>query len=127
MPDVLISSKLGSDWQPILEQPKLIECLGVQVLSLAHRSELRGCDVYPHIEEKMYLEIFLQIYPGYVPLNGPWIFSEFFSFFKESLGQSICGECQVFQLPSLVAQIHNLVCDPRLNLFPLPPKDFFSC
>ena len=32
----------------------------------------------------------------------------------------------LFQLPSLVAQTQNLVCDPGLNLFPLFSKDLFS-
>ena len=33
----------------------------------------------------------------------------------------------LFQLPSVVAQIQYLVCDLRLNLLPLSPKDLFSC
>ena len=49
MRNVLISSETGSVWRIILGHPQLIEFLGVCVLSLAHRSELRGSDIYLHI------------------------------------------------------------------------------
>ena len=49
MRNVLISSETGSVWRIILGHPQLIEFLGVCVLSLAHRSELRGSEIYLHI------------------------------------------------------------------------------
>ena len=49
MPNVFISSEIGSQWRTILGHPQLIECMGIRVLSLAHGSELRGSDVYLHI------------------------------------------------------------------------------
>ena len=45
MSNMLISSEIGSEWRTILGHPQLIECMGICVLSLAHRSELRGSDV----------------------------------------------------------------------------------
>ena len=54
MPNVFISSEIGSEWRTILGHPQLIECIGICVLSLAHVSELT--DVYLHIVKKNYLE-----------------------------------------------------------------------
>ena len=45
MPNVLIGSKMGSEWRTVLGHPQLIECVGICVLSLAHGSELRGSDI----------------------------------------------------------------------------------
>ena len=53
MPNVPISSEIGSDWRTILGHPKLIECMGICILSLAHGSELRGSDVYLHIVKNL--------------------------------------------------------------------------
>ena len=52
MPNVLISSEIGSDWQTILGHPQLSECMGICVLSLAHGSAPRGSNVYLHIVKK---------------------------------------------------------------------------
>ena len=52
-----------------------------------------------------------------------------FVFFLTSLFTRVLLQCfctSVVQLPSLVAQIQKLVCDPRLNLLALSPKDLFS-
>ena len=49
MPNVLISSEIGSEFQTILGHPQLIECVGICVLNLVYGSELRGSDVYLHI------------------------------------------------------------------------------
>ena len=45
MPNVFISSEIGSQWRTILGHPQLIECMGICILSLAHGSEERGSDV----------------------------------------------------------------------------------
>ena len=45
MPNVFISSEIGSQWRTILGHPQLIECMGICILSLAHGSEQRGSDV----------------------------------------------------------------------------------
>ena len=50
MPNVFISSEIGSEWRTILGHPQLIECIGICVLSLAHVSELT--DVYLHTVKK---------------------------------------------------------------------------
>ena len=83
MPNVLISSEIGSEWRTILGHPQLIECMGVCVLSLAHGSELRDSDVYLHIVEGK----------GDFSLNSTrmralgWPLLGFFSgFFKQFLG-----------------------------------------
>ena len=52
MPNVLISSEIGSVWRAIFGHPQLIERMSICVLSLAHGSELRGSDVYRHIVKK---------------------------------------------------------------------------
>ena len=52
MPNVLIS-EIGSEPQTILEHHQLIERMGVCVLSLVQRSELRGSDIYLHIVKKL--------------------------------------------------------------------------
>ena len=49
MPNVLISSEIGSEWRTIIGHLQLIERMGICVTSLAHGSELRGSDVYLHI------------------------------------------------------------------------------
>ena len=38
--------KTGADRGNILGQPKLFECMGIYVLSPAHKSEMRGYLVY---------------------------------------------------------------------------------
>ena len=38
--------KIGADRGNILGQPRLFECMGIRVLSLAHESEMRGYLVY---------------------------------------------------------------------------------
>ena len=53
MPNMLISSETGSEWQTSLGHPQLIECMGICVLHLAHGPELRGSDVYLHIVKKI--------------------------------------------------------------------------
>ena len=61
MPNVLISSDIGSEWRTILGHPQLIECMDINcAFSLAHGSELRGSDVYLHIvkKKKKKLEMF---------------------------------------------------------------------
>ena len=58
MPNVLISSEIGSQWRTIFGHSQLIGCMDICVLSLAHESEQRGSDVCMHILKKKYLEIF---------------------------------------------------------------------
>ena len=77
MPNVLISSEIGSEWRTILGHPQLIECMGVCVLSLAHGSELRDSDVYLHIVEGK----------GDFSLNSPRV---------RALGWSLLGFFSVF-------------------------------
>ena len=45
MPNVFISSEIGSKWRIILGYPQLIECMGICILGLAHGSEGRGSDI----------------------------------------------------------------------------------
>ena len=45
MPNMFVSSKIGSQWRTILGHPQLTECMGICILSLAHGSEQRGSDV----------------------------------------------------------------------------------
>ena len=59
MPNVLISSEIGSQWRTILGHPQLIECMRICLLSLAHGSEKKGFRRYLHIVKKTDLEIFL--------------------------------------------------------------------
>ena len=51
MPNVLISSKIGSEWRFILGHPQLIECMGSCVLSLAHGSVI-GVPTYCEKKKK---------------------------------------------------------------------------
>ena len=44
--------KTGADWENILGQPMLFECMGICVLSPAHESEMRGYLVYVLIVKK---------------------------------------------------------------------------
>ena len=53
MPNVLISSEIGSEWRTILGHSQLIECNGIYVLSLAHGSKLRGSDVICILQKKL--------------------------------------------------------------------------
>ena len=99
MPNVFISSETGSQWRTILGHPQLIECMGICILSLAHKSEQRGFDVI-WILWKTDQEIFLQIQPGYVPLDVLCLefFPGFFWFFwGGSVGQIIYREYIVFR------------------------------
>ena len=45
MPNMLISSEIGSEWQIFLGHPQAIECMDICGLSRAHGLELRGSDV----------------------------------------------------------------------------------
>ena len=80
MPNVFISSKIGSQWRTISGHPQPIECMDICVLSQAHGSELRDSNVYQHIVKNLF---------GYFSLKSAWIralgwhllgffFSEFF-------------------------------------------------
>ena len=75
MPNVLISSEIGSEWRKILGHPQLIECMGICVFGLAHGSELRGSDVIC-ILWKNHVEIFLlKFSQGICPwMAFTWIF-----------------------------------------------------
>ena len=57
MPNVLINSEIGWGWgvgeRTILGHPQLIERMGICVLSLAYRSELRDSDVYLQTVKKI--------------------------------------------------------------------------
>ena len=44
--------KTGTDRENILGQPMLFECMGVCVLSPAHKSEMRGYLIYVQIVKK---------------------------------------------------------------------------
>ena len=45
MPNVFMSSETESQWRTILGHPKLIDCMGICILSQAHGSEQRSSDV----------------------------------------------------------------------------------
>ena len=57
MPDVFISSQIGSQSRTILGHPQLIERMGICILSLAHGSEQRVSMLFAYCEK--YLENFL--------------------------------------------------------------------
>ena len=99
MPNVFISSEIGSQWRTILGHPQLIECMGICILSLAHGSEKKGF--------RRYLQI-VKNWSGIFSLNSSrlravgWpllgIFSGFFWFFwGGSVGQIISREYKVFR------------------------------
>ena len=46
MADAITSTKLEQTGENILGEPMLFECMGICVLSPAHRSEMRGSLVY---------------------------------------------------------------------------------
>ena len=52
MPNVLISSEIGSEGRTISGRRQLIECIGICVLNLAHTPELGSSDVNLHIVKK---------------------------------------------------------------------------
>ena len=92
IPNVLISSETGSEWQTILGHPQMIECMGISVLSLAHGSGLWGSNVYVHIVKKS---------SGIFSLSLTRVCAlclDFFFFFPGgSVGQIIYREHIVFQ------------------------------
>ena len=53
MPNELISSEIGSEWQTLFVHPQLIEYVGICVMSFAHESELGGSNVYLPIVKKL--------------------------------------------------------------------------
>ena len=79
MPNVFISSEIGSQWRTILGHPQLIECMGICILSLAHGSEQRGSDVI-YILRKTDLDFFSLTSNRVCALGWPLlgIFSGFF-------------------------------------------------
>ena len=72
MSNVLISSEIGSECGTILGHPQLIEYIGVCVLSLAHESELRGSDVYPHIV-KNFKKLIWKFFFNFSQDTCPWV------------------------------------------------------
>ena len=52
MPNVLISSEIGSEGRTISGRRQVIECIGICVLNLAHTPELGSSDVNLHIVKK---------------------------------------------------------------------------
>ena len=60
--------KTGADRGNILGRPRLIECMGICVLSPAHESEMRGYLVYVLIEK--YLSHRFYLNSKYIRLNG---------------------------------------------------------
>ena len=52
MPNVLISSEIGSEWRVIFGHPQPIGCMGICVLSVVRGSELKGSNVYLHTVKK---------------------------------------------------------------------------
>ena len=104
MPYVLISSKFGSDWWSILGHPHLIECMGICVLSLARVSELRG--------STKYLEVFLLLQSGYVPVRDGLcldFFGIFLIFLRGGCGEIIYREYIVFRSSNISC---SLACTP---------------
>ena len=86
MPNVLISSETGSEWQISLEHPQPIECMSIYVLSLAHGRQLRCSDVYLHIVKKVSGHFFFKFSQG----TCPWMaFACCFFYLKFFLGGSV--------------------------------------
>ena len=98
MPNLFVSSEIGSQWWTILGHPKLTECMGICILSLAHGSEQRVSDVNC-ILWKTDLEIKKKIQPGYMPLDGLCLefLGDFSNFFRGICGQIIYREYIVFR------------------------------
>ena len=68
----------------------------------------------------LYYSLIRSIFAAFI-----FFLASLFTFLHSSPATALVHFC-FFQLPSLVAQIQNLVCDPRLNRLPLSPKDLFS-
>ena len=76
--------KTGADRGNILGQPKLFECMGIYVLSPAHKSEMRGYLVYVLIVKYLSHRFYLNsaaVYKIGRPYRG--IFWGFFETFLE--------------------------------------------
>ena len=101
MPNVLISSEIGSERRTVLEHSQLIECTDIRLLSLAHGSKLRGSNVYLRIVKKINCKFVFKFSQGTCPWRAfAWIF---FSGFKKkillggSVVQTIYKEYIVFR------------------------------
>ena len=82
MPNVLISSEIGSQWQTILGHPQLFECMGICILSLVHGSEQKGSDVICIYRKKLIWKFFFKFNQGRCPwMAFAWNFSGNFSHF----------------------------------------------
>ena len=93
MPDLLISSDIRSDRRTILGHPRLTECMGICILSLAHGSEQRGSDVICIIIVKNWSGNFSLNSPRVRALGWPLLGI----FWGGSLGQIINREYIVFR------------------------------
>ena len=111
MPNVCISSEIGSQWRTTLGHPQLIECMDICILSLTHGSEQRGFRRYLHIVKN---------WSGNFSLNSPRVrtlgwpllgnFPGFFRFFwGGSVGRIIYREYIVFRSSNISC---SLACTP---------------
>ena len=93
MPNVFISSEIGSQWRTILGHPQLIECMGICILSLAHGSEKRVPTLLAYCE-KLIWKFFFKFNQGKCPwMAFAWNFFPDFSdvFEGDEWGKSFVG------------------------------------
>ena len=130
MPNVFISSEIGSRWPTILGHPQPIECMGICILSLAHGSEQRGSDAIC-ILWKTDLENFLWIRAGYVPLDGLCLefFRDFWFFFfgGGSVGQIIHREYIVFRGSNISCSLATVMFNTMQYRYSTIPKYNTAC
>ena len=112
MPNVPISSETGSEWRAIFGHLQLIECMGICVLSLAHKSELRVSDVYLHILGGKYQDFFLYNQPGTCPWMAlAWIVA--FDIFLNFL-EGVYWEYTTFRGSNISCSVASIViCCPN--------------
>ena len=114
MPNVFISSEIGSQWRTILGHPiKLIECMGICILSLAHGSEQRVPTLFAYCE-KLIWKFFFKFKQGTCPwMAFAWnFFRDFYDFFLGgSVRQIIYREYIVFRGSNISCSLATLVSD----------------
>ena len=102
---MLISSVTGPERRTVLGHPKLIECIGICDLSLAHGSEIRGSDVFLHIVKKLY-GIFSLNSAKYVPLDG--LSLDFLGGFFNLFLRGVCGANHLLEIHGISGLKHFL-------------------
>ena len=94
MPNVFVSSEIGSQWRTILGHPQLI--VGICILSLAHGSGKKGFRRYLHYCEKLIWKFFFNFNQGTCPwMAFAWNFFLIFLIFLRGVSGAKFG-AQIF-------------------------------